>query len=59
MATLDVVDCVAVSEGVGARVGLVGLRVGSCIIYLTPERASDLARKLRMHAEYAIQDVRE
>lgn len=59
MATLDVVDCFQVSEGVGQRVGLVSLRVGSCVIYLTPERAKGLARALELHAEWAIQDVRE
>lgn len=59
MATLDVVDCFQVGEGVGARVGLVSLRVGSCIVYLTPERARELARTLERHAEWAIQDVRE
>lgn len=59
MATIDVVDCLHVSEGVGPRVGLVSLRVGSCMIYLTPERARELARTLERHAEYAIQDVRE
>lgn len=52
-------DCFQVSEGVGQRVGLVSLRVGSCVIYLTPEKAKGLARALEMHAEWAIQDVRE
>lgn len=59
MATLDVVDCYEVGEGVGPRVGLVSLRVGTCVMYLTPERAYGLARALEMHAEWAIQDVRE
>lgn len=59
MATLDVVDCFQVGEGVGARVGLVSLRLGNCMIWLTPERARELARTLELHAEWAIQDVRE
>ncbi len=59
MATVDVVDCFQVGEGVGARVGLVSLRLGHCMIWLTPERARELARTLERHAEYAIQDVRE